>query len=187
MFHLIKHKEGFISEENLKIILDYAKNNPDTFSEYGNSEKQFKVSLIQSGDNADLVRNIMSSHDEKVFDFLTTSYDYEFKPYESMIHIARFEEGSGMHVHFDSSRPDDIATIIYLNDDYEGGEIYFPEHGITIKPKAGDLVSFPDNEDFKHGVKNTKGGVRYTTPRWFTTIKSSAKSSAVGSNPSAST
>ena len=75
-----------------------------------------------------------------------------------------------MHEHFDSTKPNDIATLIYLNDDYLGGEIYFPDYDISIKPEAGDLVSFPDTPDFVHGVRTILSGTRYTAPRWFTRI-----------------
>ena len=37
---------------------------------------------------------------------------------------------------------------IYLNDDYDGGEITFTsvgDGGITIKPEAGSAVFFPSN------------------------------------------
>lgn len=169
MSDLIKHESGFISKEEVDKILNFARNNPDDFTEYGNSEEQFKVSLLSKGDNVAEVRALLLEHDKKVYEYLKSNYEFKFKPYQTAIHIARFEEGSGMHVHFDSSRPDDIATIIYLNDDYEGGEIYFPDYNKTIKPKAGDLVAFPDNENFRHGVNEVVGTTRYTTPRWFTT------------------
>lgn len=31
----------------------------------------------------------------------------------------------------------DVAGLFYLNDDYEGGELYFPNQGIQFKPKRG--------------------------------------------------
>lgn len=169
MKNLIKHEPGFISQEEATLLANYARENQDGFTEYGNAEEQFTVNLLESGDNVEEVRNLIGEHDQRVFEYLKANYDLEFKEYSPAQHIAKFESGSGMHVHFDQSRPNDIATIIYLNDDYEGGEIYFPDYDIEIKPKVGDLVSFPDNANFRHGVKETAGGTRYTTPRWFTT------------------
>ena len=37
----------------------------------------------------------------------------------------------------------DITILIYLNDDYEGGELEFPDWGLFMKPKAGTLIAFP--------------------------------------------
>lgn len=44
------------------------------------------------------------------------------------------------------------STLIYLNDNYEGGEIYFPGHDLEIKPKAGMFITFPGNTNYVHGV-----------------------------------
>jgi predicted 2-oxoglutarate/Fe(II)-dependent dioxygenase YbiX len=51
--------------------------------------------------------------------------------------------------------------IIYFNDDYEGGEICYPEYGIDYKPKQGDLLIH--STESIHGVSKVKSGIRYTT------------------------
>lgn len=53
------------------------------------------------------------------------------------------------------------SSLLYLSDDYEGGELIFPNLDIEIKPKAGTLVSFLGNEEFLHGVKPVTSGQRY--------------------------
>jgi hypothetical protein len=45
-----------------------------------------------------------------------------------------------------------ISNLIYLNDDYEGGELFFPHHNFKIKPKPGMLVSFPGNWWNRHAI-----------------------------------
>lgn len=169
MNDLIRHEHNFVSSEDLATIVEYATSFPEGFTEYGNAEKEFMVNILNDGPNVQQVRNILSSHDKKVYDYLNSNYDEIFENYVEMIHIARFVEGYGMHEHFDENKPKDIATLLYLNDDYEGGEIYFPDYDIYIKPKAGDLVTFPDNPNFVHGVRPISSGVRFTAPRWFTT------------------
>lgn len=63
-----------------------------------------------------------------------------------------------------------LSTLIYLNDDYVGGEICFPDYGISIKPDARDLIIFPSH--FLHEVKETKemlnGRRRCTIPMFYT-------------------
>jgi hypothetical protein len=54
-----------------------------------------------------------------------------------------------------------ITLLLYFNDNYQGGEIYFPDHSVSIKPKAGSVVIFPSN--FNHGVKLVSSGSRYLT------------------------
>jgi hypothetical protein len=58
----------------------------------------------------------------------------------------------------------DIASLFYLNDDYEGGELYFPQHNIQFKPKRGSAYFFPGDKNYVHGVTEIKSGIRYTCP-----------------------
>ena len=60
-----------------------------------------------------------------------------------------------------------LACLIYLNDDYEGGEIYFPRQDISIKPKAGTLITFPGSLHYIHGVNKITSGTRYTITEWL--------------------
>lgn len=54
------------------------------------------------------------------------------------------------------------SSLIYLNEDYEGGELYFPEHDFVIKPEVGTLICFKGDENTLHGVKKVEAGTRYT-------------------------
>ena len=55
-----------------------------------------------------------------------------------------------------------ISAVIYLNDDYDGGEIQFTRHGLTIKPDAGDIVIFPSNFVYEHSSLEITSGVKYS-------------------------
>jgi hypothetical protein len=44
----------------------------------------------------------------------------------------------------------DLSTIMYVNDDYLGGEVIFDEYGYSYKPKSGELLIFPSY--FAHGT-----------------------------------
>lgn len=59
-----------------------------------------------------------------------------------------------------------LSILGYLNDDYEGGELYFPELDYGIRPKRGMLIMFPGNLHYVHGVAPVKSGVRYTLSQW---------------------
>ncbi len=45
-----------------------------------------------------------------------------------------------------------FANLIYLNDNYDNGEIYFPEYKLKIKPETGMLISFPGHYFNRHGI-----------------------------------
>lgn len=51
------------------------------------------------------------------------------------------------------------GIVIYLNDDYIGGELYYPEYNYEYKPKRKDLVMHVG--DIIHGVKEVTSGTRY--------------------------
>lgn len=65
----------------------------------------------------------------------------------------------------------DIAGLFYLNDDYEGGELYFPNQGIEFKPKAGGAYFFPGDKNYIHGVKEITSGIRYVVPFFWTILE----------------
>lgn len=65
----------------------------------------------------------------------------------------------------------DLASLFYLNDDYEGGELYFPNQGIKFKPKKGAAYFFPGDMNFIHGVTEIKNGIRYTCPFFWTILE----------------
>lgn len=81
-----------------------------------------------------------------------------------------------LHIGDDKGKPNDfpyydLAGLFYLNDDYEGGELYFPNQGIQFKPKRGAAYFFPGDLNYIHGVTEIKSGTRYTCPFFWTIVK----------------
>jgi hypothetical protein len=81
-----------------------------------------------------------------------------------------------LHIGDDRGKPNDfpyydLAGLFYLNDDYEGGELYFPEQGIQFKPKAGSAYFFPGDMNYIHGVTEITSGVRYVCPFFWTILE----------------
>lgn len=78
--------------------------------------------------------------------------------------IKKWNVGQSMGPHcdnYDGHSNLAFSMVVYLNDKYEGGEINFPNHNITIKPKAGSVIMFPSHEPFLHQVLPIKNGNRY--------------------------
>lgn len=74
----------------------------------------------------------------------------------------KYNEGIGMSTHIDSTIGFEMGTLMYLNDDYEGGELtYTAPNGVdhAIKAKKGDMVYFPSW--YPHGVNKVTKGTRY--------------------------
>ena len=75
--------------------------------------------------------------------------------------IQRMQPGVELKSHTDQHTDPSIkyATIIYINEDYAGGELFFPKLNIELKPKPGTLLFFPGNEEYEHGVRHVKKGL----------------------------
>jgi hypothetical protein len=71
----------------------------------------------------------------------------------------------------------DVAGLFYLNDDYEGGELYFPNQGIQFKPKRGSAYFFPGDMNYIHGVTEITSGIRYVSPFFWTILEHTEKNS----------
>jgi len=52
-----------------------------------------------------------------------------------------------------------FSTLLYLNDNYKGGEIVYQEYEVEYKPQAGDLLIH--SPEVIHGVKKVQSGKRY--------------------------
>ena len=63
------------------------------------------------------------------------------------------------------------AMVLYINDDYDGGELFFPDIDLEIKPKSGQLIAWPSGPLFEHGVKKISNGDRYVVTSFLTTPK----------------
>lgn len=96
--------------------------------------------------------------------------------YTTAVEVLRYPEGShspvhvdGSGMHYDSSlaRRDVTWTktrIILLNDDFDGGELSFPNLGLSYgKDFKGSVIEFPAGlEKYAHGVNPVENGTRYT-------------------------
>jgi hypothetical protein len=55
-----------------------------------------------------------------------------------------------------------VSVVIYLNDDYEGGELFFPRlDNLVYKPKFGDIAIFPSNYIYEHASMDMVNGTKY--------------------------
>ena len=59
------------------------------------------------------------------------------------------------------------TNILYLNDDFKGGETHFPNFGVQCKPKAGTLLMFKSDEVHEHGVRPVEINSRFNMSAWF--------------------
>lgn len=64
-----------------------------------------------------------------------------------------------------------FSTMIYLNSDFEGGELYFPHYdNLHIKPEDNMMICFKGDSNHMHGVEKVTSGIRYTLSLFWTEI-----------------
>ena len=127
--------------------------------------------LISTGDVTirDDGRVGVINRQDEVFDLLVEKYknktiemfNNEFKHLSGYI-ATKYIPGVGMATHTDSKVGEEMGALMYLNDDYEGGELTYTDsegNEKTIKPKTGDMVYCPSW--YPHGVNKVTKGTRY--------------------------
>lgn len=84
--------------------------------------------------------------------------------YEAFNFVKYEGEGKHFNIHADHGPAYNttVSAVIYINDDYEGGEIKFPRlDGYTLTPKVGDIAIFPSNYIYEHASLPMKSGTKY--------------------------
>lgn len=176
--------EGFLSKEEIDIFWDIinSTSQKDWEVEYMGNLKTFCLEKFGRDDVDNLVAEgkfeITQNWVDKNFNI--TDHDIYrplhnrlnsmiLKSYDSLelsglATIQRMQKGVELKAHTDQHTDPSIryATIIYINDDYIDGNVFFPKLGIELKPKPGTLLFFPGNEEYEHGVKHVGDGpIRY--------------------------
>lgn len=76
--------------------------------------------------------------------------------------VSKLLPGIPMPTHMDvtDAESEDFIATLYLNDDYENGEIFFEDKSFSYKPLSGDMVFFRSAEP--HGVSSAYLKDRYS-------------------------
>ena len=103
------------------------------------------------------------------------------KSREKTMHLLRYDKTGHLPAHQDqgiSTRV--LSVLLYLNDDYEGGEIEFRHSGLKFKPEAGSVLFFPSNFLYVHEVYPVTRGPRYALPNWYHNVPLEQKRDSTG-------
>ncbi len=66
----------------------------------------------------------------------------------------------------------DYSLLIYLSDDFEGGQLSFNRFGYSHTPQKGDLIFFPSDNRYLHTADPVTAGNRYVIVSWCATKES---------------
>lgn len=84
-------------------------------------------------------------------------------------------EGGGYHVwHYESGAFDvkhrELTWMVYLNDDFEGGETEFLYQKRRLQPKKGTVVIFPAGLTHVHKGNLVLSGTKYILTGWYVQV-----------------
>ncbi len=176
--------EDFISKDDIKYILNIVDktSNEDWSKHYIENLKGFALQKFNSDDIEKLVEEnkleITSNwHDKNLNIRGNPIVDMIYFKIDSFLRLSkeklsvdgcdvvqRMYSGVQLYSHVDQDTDPSIqfASIIYLNDDYVDGEIFFEKLNFQIKPPSGSLLIFPGSSEYHHGVRTVGDGpIRY--------------------------
>jgi Rps23 Pro-64 3,4-dihydroxylase Tpa1-like proline 4-hydroxylase len=115
-----------------------------------------------------------------LFQKMFNEYNREVAPFAgtsisaiSAINLLKYDEGCHYKEHVDNftANPRILSSILFLNDDYEGGELEFFEPTkkeliAKIEPQSSRLIIWPSDFLYVHKVNPVKKGKRFTVVSW---------------------
>lgn len=167
----IVYYKNFISEDDCKKIVEYFNDpshpwaNVAFYESYGMNLLQDDPLLEKYG----LPRNYFEGVVVSMKQAVEEAHQRPVKQVST--HAQKWEEGAYASYHSDNSdlegnpsawEVSKFVCLLYLNSDYDGGELTFRDHNISIKPESGVLVTFPGGIDNVHAVTEVKNGTRHT-------------------------
>jgi len=104
--------------------------------------------------------------------------------FQEAINFVRYKNGQHFSVHSDHgfSYTCTVSSIGYFNDDYQGGELWFPFLDIKIKAKKGDVIFFPSTFIFAHAGLKVTEGVKYCAVTMYDYNDANHKNTEYGTN-----
>ena len=181
-----------ITKENCDWLVNYAKRaNQDQMGVFDTEktnetqETQSKIDKksrdVKCADIEPILPQIQELLQNSIQHIINPFYGFQIRDSE-MPQLLCYEPGGHYKPHIDAEgqwkNPDgsviwkktidrDLSTVLFLNDDFEGGYFSFPDLRIKIKPEPGLLVTFPSSRYFKHQVEPVISGNRYTLVTWM--------------------
>lgn len=89
--------------------------------------------------------------------------------YMEAVNFVKYEKGTHFSYHSDHGHHYvcTLSTIVYYNDNYEGGELAFDKLNLKLKPSAGDIVVFPSTFIYSHASLPVVAGTKYAAVTMF--------------------
>jgi hypothetical protein len=180
--------ENFLPEEDLTTVYDYAvlANTDYAAGPKGNLKDRVHESDKFEETNPELFALLRDTYFAQFVGFLETTHKLKLTDAFKCPDLHKGEPYTSAHcgcegkvnpfitiwnpTNYQAEHTDnaEFGAVVYLNDDYEGGEINFPTLNLSIKPTKGSLLYWPGY--LPHSVSPVTSGTRYTLPIFLKAI-----------------
>lgn len=132
--------------------------------------KEINLSLNRVNDNRKMIDKLLFTEINKAF-LLYVSDKKITTTNDTGYNFLIYEEGGFYKEHVDDYAKEyfrrRVSAVLFLNDDFEGGELVFFNKSHVITPKKNKIVFFPSLYMFPHQVLPITKGIRYSIVTWF--------------------
>jgi len=186
-----------VIEDPKKLVDAIENDNKDPWGEWLTCSGEHYVygtdkNIVDSAENNYIYKTLQKAFDDVARDYAKAQGIIEEPKLFPQYPIKKYMPGTFMGAHFDQQEGDErlkVSFVMYLNDDYEGGEISFtiasPEgvlknsspnpdfeiaqreksYTFAVKPKAGSIIVFPPSPPYHHTAHLVKSGQKLMIPQ----------------------
>jgi 2OG-Fe(II) oxygenase superfamily len=129
------------------------------------------IKLFKPYDPTELSEYFHKNIFEKV-EAVITDYIHEHLIHEGLhepYSVLKYYENAEYHAHYDHFRDNRrvFSVVANLGEPEDGGELEFPQMGVTVKPEVGSVIVFPSNFPYLHIAHPVKSGIKYSLVSWY--------------------
>ena len=185
--HGVVLKENFLSADKCRELLDIIEGQGSGWLKVMDLDKTTRESTVNKVDQTRVTELVdMEAHQGMLNDLVAQLIIEEIEPgtgarieWFEEPQILKYKAGGFYASHADAETYDnkldawvkvldrDWSLLLYLSDDYEGGEIKFNKFNYQVKPKAGTLIYFPADGRYMHTALPVTSGLRYAMVSWM--------------------
>ncbi|MEH6608553.1 MAG: 2OG-Fe(II) oxygenase [Halioglobus sp.] len=179
--------DDFASPEECREILTIAGTRTSERLKLIDQDRSTAEEIVRKYDDSRVTERVDMSDHQSILDDLVTraitdimgpnlgcTFDWFEQP-----QVLKYEPGGFYNTHADSENYDqdkeafvrvidrDISLLLYLDEDYEGGEILFTNFDFKLKPSPGMLVYFPSDNRYLHTALPVIRGTRHAIVSWL--------------------
>jgi predicted 2-oxoglutarate/Fe(II)-dependent dioxygenase YbiX len=146
----------------------------DGYSGYGDARTNLEFKITEYAEKGNRFSQALHNQIADLMDHTTQSYMYRHKIYgikyhHEYYHVLKYSDNQKFDAHVDGMPGSKrfLSAILYLNNDYEGGELEFVHFNLKLKLNPGSLILFPSYFSHAHIAHPVTQGNKYAVVSWL--------------------